>query len=181
MNAMNPTRTLAIDLRADRIAYALFDASGALLDIGAPRFESPRTARLRAAALLRASRPSMLVLRRLRSRSTRRRRPRWNSALRAIRSEAKWLGVPVAFVTERALKAHFQSYGCRNKFQVAELLAVRFPQIAWKLPRKRKPYEPEPWAICYFEAISLGVAFRALATETSQQSDAEGILSPASK
>lgn len=171
---MNPARTLAIDLRADRIAYAAFDRSGKLLDIGAPRFDSPRTARLRVAALLRALRPSTLVLRKLRPRSTRR-RPRWRSALRVIRSEAKWLGVPISFVTEHTLKAFYRSLGRRNKFQVGEFLATRFPQIAWKLPRKRKPYEPEPWAICYFDAISLGVAFLTLAAEPSQRIEELGV------
>jgi hypothetical protein len=181
MNATTVTRILAIDLRADRIAYALFEASGSLFDFGAPRFESPRTARVRVAALLGTIRPSVVVLRRLRPRSTRR-RPRWKSALRVIQSEAKWLDLPVSWVTERALKKHFGSFGCRNKFQAAELLAGKFPQIAWKLPGARKSYEPEPWTICYFDAISLGVVYLALASEDSQHvAPQDQVLSPASK
>jgi hypothetical protein len=181
MKVTPATRILAIDLRANRIAFAALDASGGLLDFGAPRFESPRTARVRVGALFGGLHPSVVVLRRLRLRSTRR-RPRWKSVLRVIQSEAKWLNVPVAWVTERALKKHFRDFGCRNKFQVAELLAAKFPQIAWKLPRARKAYEPEPWAICYFDAISLGEVHLALTSEESRSSSRQDeALSPASK
>jgi len=149
---------LAIDLRSDRISYAVLDGSSRLLDIGASQFESATMARMRAAALLRTFRPGVLLLRRLRPRS-RRNGPKWNTAARAIREEAKHASVPVAAMTEDAIKRHYRRLGCRNKFQIAELLARRFPRIAWKLPPPRKSYEPEPWAIGYFDAISIGIAF----------------------
>ena len=42
-----------------------------------------------------------------------------------------------------------------NKYAAAASLAVEFPQIEPWLPRKRRPWEPEPRNIIYFEALAL--------------------------
>jgi hypothetical protein len=79
--------------------------------------------------------------------------------IRTIQAQAKRSSIPVHWISERALREFFIHLGCRNKFEVANLLAKWFPGIAGKLPRKRKPYEPEPWTLAYFDTISLGIAF----------------------
>lgn len=151
-------RILVMDIRADRIGYAAFETPEQLLDYGTCRFISGETGRARVEFLLRALAPSVLVLRRPRTRSTRI-RPRGNLNRRVIEGEAKKLIIPVAFIAERTLKNHFAEFNCRNKFQVAALLGTRFPEIAGRVPRARKCYEPEPWMTAFFDAVALGVTY----------------------
>lgn len=158
MSNIHGSRILVVDIRSLRFGYAAFEGPDRLLGFGASEFDSPENARARVAAHLKTFRPSVLVLRRVRPRSTRK-RPVWNAVVRAARAEAKRFSVSVAHVTEPALKKFFQGCGCQNKYEVAELLAKQFPEIAWKLPPKRKLYDPEPWTVTYFDAISLGVAY----------------------
>jgi hypothetical protein len=173
------SRILVLDLRADRIGYAVFEAPNHLLDYGASQFDSPEAAKARAGTLLQTFHPSVAVLRRVRSRSTRK-RSHWMYAHRLIRTEARRFRVPVKSVTERSLKQFFKEFGCRNKFEVAALLAKRYPELTWKLPRKRKAYEPEPWTMTYFDAISLGIIYIALTGKLRQPPGELGTLSPAS-
>ena len=177
MNGNSLGRVLAVDIRADRIGYAAFETPGQLLDYGTSRFNGGETGRARVEFLLQSLTPSVLVLLRPRARSTRK-RPRWAMNRRVTEGEAKRLGVPVAFVAERALKTLFADLNCGNKFQIAALLGTWFPELARHVPHARKCYEPEPWAIAYFDAIALGAAhfMRMAAAENDS-----GILSPASK
>ena len=177
MNENPLGRILAVDIRADRIGYAAFETPGHLLDYGTSRFNSGEPGRTRVEFLLRAVAPSVLVLGRPRTRSTRR-RPRWTMNRSMIEREAKRIGVPVAFVGERALKSRFAEFNCRNKFQVAALLGTWFPELARHVPQARKCYEPEPWAIAYFDAIALGAAYFMCMADAENDG---GILSPASK
>ncbi len=170
-----------MDIRADRIGYAAFETPDRLLDYGTSRFAAGDAGRARAEFLLRALDPSVLVLRRPRTRSTRR-RPRWTGNRRVIEGEAMRSGVPVAFVGESRIKALFAEFNCRNKFQIAERLGAWFPEIARNVPRKRKCFEPEPWTIAYFDAIALGVAYFILIAHTAPSIPRDdGVLSSASK
>ncbi len=178
MSQAHVSRILVLDLRADRIGYAVFEAPNRLLDYGASRFDSPGVAKARVGTLLRTFHPSVAVLRRVRSRSTRQ-NTRWTCGLRIIRAELRRFSVPVKSVTERSLKQFFKDFGCRNKFEVAALLARQYPELAWKLPRKRKSYEPEPWTMTYFDAISLGIIYMVTAPGWRQPLGDFGALSPA--
>lgn len=177
MNGNFSRRVLAIDLRADRIGYAAFETPGRLLDYGTSRFGSGKTGQIRVEFLFRALTPSVLVLHRPRTRSTRR-HPRWSANRKVIEGEARRLSVPITFVAERTLKALFADFNCRNKFQVAALLGAWFPELARSVPRARKCYEPEPWAIAHFDAIALGAAYFMRMADVDSDS---GILSPASR
>lgn len=166
MNRNPLGRVLAVDLRADRIGYAAFDSPERLLDYGTSRFDSGEIGRARAEFLLRALAPSVIVLRRLRTRSTRK-HPRGTANRRVVEAVAKQLNVPLAFVAERAIKALFTEFNCRNKFQVAVILGTWFPELGRYVPRARKCYEPEPWTMAYFDAIGLGVAYFMLKTDAA--------------
>lgn len=158
MNGTSLGRLLAVDIRTDRIGYAAFETPAKLLDYGTSRFDSGESGQARMEFLLRALAPSILVLHKPRTRSTRR-RPRWIVNRNVIEGAAKKVGIPVTFVAETTLKAHYSKFNCRNKFQVAKLLGTWFPEVARHVPRARKCYEPEPWTITCFDAIALGVAY----------------------
>ncbi len=47
----------------------------------------------------------------------------------------------------------------RGKYQRAVEMASQFPEIGWKLPLKRKPWESEHYSITIFEALSTAVSY----------------------
>lgn len=158
MEGTSPEILLVIDIRADRIGYAVFDRPDHLIDYGTSRFRAGKAARARVEFLLMVFDPSVLVMRRLRVRSTRKGRT-WTMHHAAIVGEAKRQKVPVAYVAERTLRNSFAEFHCRNKFQVATLLGTWFPELAAKVPRQRKCYEPEQWGMALFDAVALGVVY----------------------
>src|SRR6185437_8823707 len=153
MSNILPSRILAVEVRSARFGYALFEKPRRLIDFGATGFDSPVTARLRIRRLLRFSHPTLLVLRKKdRSKAT----PAKTIA-RIIRKEAKGYSVPVRCITDRSFKKYYDSHSRRTKYDRAVLLATVFPEIAWRLPPRRKFYEPEPLAMIYFDSIALGM------------------------
>ena len=167
MSTTQSSRILAVEIRASRLGYAAFEIHH-LLDFGAAWFESSATATLRIAGLLRIFRPTVLVLRRVGLRGPRK-IALWKSVARSAHSEARKLSIPVAHVTERAFQTYVESNSCRNKYDVAALLATWFPEIAWRLPPRRKFYQPEARAMLYFDAAALGAAYMGLAGEKNQK------------
>jgi glucan phosphorylase len=52
----------------------------------------------------------------------------------------------------------------RNKYTIASTLAQRFPELAAKLPPKRKIWLCEDYRMSIFDAAALGVAYFAAVT-----------------
>jgi|ERR1700722_6938604 len=175
MRTTQPIRILAVEIRAARLGYAVFESPKRLLDFGAAGFDSPEAARRRIVRLFRLSHPSLLVLRsasyQLKKALVRK------SVARIVCREARKLSIPVASVSNIALKRYFQVNSSRSKYDVAASLATRFPEIAWRLPERRKFYDPEPRAMIYFDAVVLGAA----QMDLNKKKGSDGILSSASK
>ncbi|HEY6763222.1 MAG TPA: hypothetical protein VI386_00495 [Candidatus Sulfotelmatobacter sp.] len=163
MSTIPPARVLAVEIRAARMGYAIFENHKRLLDFGAAWFDSPGTARLRIARLLRLSHPSLLVVRS--GSSPRSQKALRKSVARTVYSEARKLSIPVARVSNIALKRYFETFSCRDKYAVATLLATRFPEIAWRIPERRKFFDPEPRVMIYFDAMALGVVYMDIGCE----------------
>ena len=64
-------------------------------------------------------------------------------------------------ILERELRECFQRDARLKKHEIAALLATRYPEIAWKLPKERKIYDREAWSMVVFDATALGVTFLA--------------------
>lgn len=160
-----PSRILAVDIRSCRFGYAVFQMPAQLLDSGIARFESPGTATDRIAALCKMFRPSRIVLRK---ELVRRGRSycRANAVRRALRNEAKRRLIPIVTVEERTLNNWFHRHGKAGKYAIASFVADRLPQLSWKLPPRRKPWQPEPWNLCLFDAVALGIVHTNEESET---------------
>ena len=50
-------------------------------------------------------------------------------------------------------------YFGRGKYERAVEIAARFPEIGWKLPLKRKPWESEHYSMSIFTAAALALAY----------------------
>jgi hypothetical protein len=174
-------RILAVEIRAARMGYAVFESPQQLRDFGAVTFSAPGFARTRTARLLRLYCPSVLVLHGSGSRYPRDMRVR-KAIARIVRSEAEKAAVSTAYISENAFKSFFEEYSCRNKYDIATVVAKWFPELAWRIPRALDFYDAEPAQMLYFDSIALGMVHLVLSEGNDMMLGGEsGILSPASK
>ncbi len=47
----------------------------------------------------------------------------------------------------------------RNKYGIAVALSDRFPELADRVPAKRKPWQSEDYRMSIFDAMALGLAY----------------------
>ena len=175
-----PSRILAVEIRAARLGYAVFETPRQLRDFGASVFTDAPTARRRIAGLLRLYRPTVLVLHGVGSRYPRDMRTRKMIA-RIASDEARKVAISVAWVSERVFQSYFERYSCRDKYDIASVLAALFPELVWRVPPAPDFYDPEPRSMLYFDAIALAVAHLQRNRTTNTRIGDDGILSPASK
>jgi len=67
--------------------------------------------------------------------------------------------VTVRLVDESKLRDFFSRETRVNKHDIAEMVADRFPELSWRLPPRRKPWQSEPMRQSIFDAASLGVFY----------------------
>jgi hypothetical protein len=118
------------------------------------------------ANLCRVFRPSLIVFRK---ETLRRGRgyPGANAVRRALRKEARRRSIAIACVPEHTVKSFFKQQGRAGKYVIASFLADHFQELSWRLPARRKAWDPEPWALSLFDAVAIGVGyFHVIAGET---------------
>lgn len=158
---LSQRRILALDVRSNRIGYAVFEHTN-LLEAGIPRFPTIRAATPCLRRVMRRAQAQVLVLRRIPVASSR------NCAgTRAIQRSAQQIAkrasVLTAFVSEARIRELFLQEKAGTKYQTASSLARMFPILDWRLPPLRKPWEGEHRNMALFDAVALGVSY--LATE----------------
>jgi hypothetical protein len=156
MSTTQPNRVLAVEIRAGRLGYAVFETPRQLQDFGGASLNASGAARLRIARLLKIYRPSALVLRGGKMRYPRNMRAR-KTISRAAEDEATKAGVSVVWVSEREFASFFEEYSCQNKYDIAATLATWFPDLAWRVTPRPEYGDPEPRSILYFDSIALGI------------------------
>jgi Holliday junction resolvasome RuvABC endonuclease subunit len=57
------------------------------------------------------------------------------------------------------VKQAFSESGASNKQEIAIAIARRFPELAPRLPRFRKPWMSEDYRMSIFDAVALAVAY----------------------
>ncbi len=153
-------RVLALDVRPHRLGYAVFETPARLVDFGVTRFESLHAGVRRVTALVGRFGPTTVVLRKIARRSTRN-RPLTRTVIRLISRQARRSSIFVAFVGDRQVRVSLGNDRTLTKHQAASLLARAFPELAWRLPQPRQPWEPEHWNMPIFDAVALGVSYLA--------------------
>lgn len=160
-------RILAVQIRAARLGYAVFESPKQLRDFGAASFPIAATDRSRVTRLFRLYRPVVLVLPGAGSRYPRDMRIR-RAIARIVHNEARKAHVPTARVSEKSFKSFFAQYSCRDKYHIAAVIAGRFPELAWRVPPPLDFYDPEPRQMLYFDSIALGMAYLELTGQPEQ-------------
>jgi hypothetical protein len=113
---------------------------------------------MRLASLLLTIRPGILILRKI-ALSSSRNCPGTMTIQRLTRRLARRSSIRVAFISERKLQACFRAQGANTKYKVASLISREYPELAWRLPRKRKPWETEYRNMSIFDAAALGMTY----------------------
>jgi hypothetical protein len=152
-------RQLALEVRSRRLAYAVFQGSS-LLDWGARRYAAGATkadgAIEKVRLLLNVYASPVVVVRETRHAKSSKMAAR---VLRKIRTDLQRQSVRMVVVGQHDVRRFFAQYGCHTKHDVASLLARRFPELIWRLPRPRRPWDPEAHAVVIFDAIGTAITF----------------------
>ena len=147
-------RTLAIDPTREGFAYVLLEES-ALLDWGQANIHSKqdRDFVARVFLLVDKCRPHLLVLE---GPEGSRRGDRARRRLHKTERHAALRKLPVAIVTRPEMRERFSHVG-KSKWEIARALASRYPELEWKLPPRRKPWQSEDERMNIFDALSMAV------------------------
>lgn len=160
MNHSN-TRILALEIRSRRLAYAVLEGTSRLLECGIRRWRSDtkpaESAMDRIDPLLTLYSPSVVVLKRMGNTSKTRKR---KQVILAIKWKLAKRFTDVHMVEKNDVKETFRQSGSQNKYQIAATIAQMIPELKWKLPQKRRPWQPERYNAAIFDAVALAITCR---------------------
>jgi len=155
----NDKRVLALDVHPRSFGFVLFEGPNQMLDWGLRSFRTGVNAvKIPAAtkflALLDEFRPSAVLI----GERPARRAAKQIKMLATIKRQARRRRIPVRFISRRDVNRAFVGFHS-NKYEVASALARQFPDLALRLPPKRKCWETEHYRMGIFDAAALGVAY----------------------
>jgi RNase H-fold protein (predicted Holliday junction resolvase) len=156
-----PSRIIAIDPTTKGFGYAILDLPLRLVAWGMAHIEGEKRsgAIARFEALLDQFRPDAVVLEDTTAPGSRR-YPRVRDLLEALAKVARERGIQVQSVSRLAVIGYFSSKEDQaTKHSIATTLAVAYPELAEKVPKKRKTWQSEDERISVFDALSLAVTF----------------------
>jgi hypothetical protein len=160
MTNLSLHRVLTLDIRPRRFGYAIFEGPHLLLDWGIRTHgDDDRSSLERRLNDLRSMFAPSVILVRKTAESGRITQPRILRALSIVKHFAKRMLVRVRWVDESSLRSFFSRDATVNKHDIARMVAERFPQLSWRLPPKRKPWQSEPKRQSIFDAASLGIYY----------------------
>ncbi len=128
-----------------------------LLDWGAttpfPLKGSRARAERRFRSLVKSFAPDVMVVRNARLNTHE------NSLLEFVQSEAALQSIPFLILSSIELQQAFSIFVVQNKYDIADVLTRIFPELASRLPRRRRRWEKEPLAMTIFGAVAIGFAY----------------------
>lgn len=155
---LSSSRVLALDLRPQRYGFAMLEGTSRLLDWGTSTYSrskhGPSFRSLR--SIFTVFRPERVVVGDSAD-WTSVRRSRTTPAIRAIRNEVNWRSLPIEQVSRTEIRNAFSKHGISNKRGISSAIVLLFPELVWRLPRARRPWEAERHSQPVFDAIALGI------------------------
>jgi hypothetical protein len=88
--------------------------------------------------------------------------PRKRKVAAAIKRRTKQHNIEVISIRPAKIRHYFARYNAATKYQLAQSVAMLLPELAWKLPRNRKPWETEHHRMAIFDAAAVVIAHLAL-------------------
>ena len=152
---------LAIEPSGRGLAYAAFDEERRLIDWGGfdPRINKNQQCLDLSRKLITGFWPKYFVVEDAAAISCRR-AARIKELLKTIRILGEDMGCPVYPLARLSVRQWFCRNNAKSKQDIAEAVCQLYPELSPRLPRRRKPWESERYALTLFEAVALGVAFQ---------------------
>lgn len=158
-------RVLALDLRPRSFGFVVFEGPACLLDWGVRSLCNLSGGRVNASErfipLLHEFQPSIVLIN---SKLWKRKgtSAQLGSILGAIRLEGRDR-IGVRLITPRQVRELFPE--SHNKDNLAARVANHFPDLAWKLPPRRRLWQREHYRMSIFDAAALALAYYGPATD----------------
>ncbi len=151
-------RYLGVDIRSRGFGFVVVENSS-VLDSGirrCDRCEMEDCLEQRFARILQTYVPSVVIMRIAPGRSP---GPEKLTIVNAVKKQTKQHGVEIVRRGPRAIRRHFSQRNAHTKYEIAQVVATTLPELAWKLPPKRRLWEPENYRMSIFDAAAAVVAF----------------------
>jgi hypothetical protein len=155
------TRVLAVDPTPRGFAFVVFEGPELLLDWGLSDVKPDRKNALcltRIESLMSRYVPDVVVLEAYDGRGSHRRR-RVRSLIRSIRRLASRRGFRSRTFSRGQIRRAFGALGKATKHPIAVEIAQRFPELAERLPRVRKPWMSEDERMSIFDAAAMALTY----------------------
>ncbi len=148
---------LAIDIRAQQFGFVLIEEPNIILDCGVSGYRGNLKEALRhkIARLSELFAPSLILSRH--NTKIARHQVSVRATLDVLKQEARRRSVTLRFISASSLRQYFSDLGRRNKHEVSQAVVAHFPELAWRLPKKRKPWQNEPATQALFDAAALAL------------------------
>lgn len=156
MTQIVPKRVLALDFHPLSFGFAMFEGSDELVDWGIKSFRHGVNAvkvpiNVKLALLLDQHGPDIVVMKTPRTAALKR-------LARTIAALAQYRRIPVRLVSTTSVREAFPDSN-HNKYQIATVVAARYPELSPRLGLRRKLWQAEKYSISIFDAAALGIAY----------------------
>jgi len=151
---------LAVDPSTRGFGFAILEGPDRSIDWGVKETKVNKKRRsLRfIAELIHRYQPSVLVVEDYTGKGSRRCR-RVRELIEDISKLAVQQKIKVRNFSRLKVKQAFSESGTSNKYEIAIAIAKRFPELAPRLPRFRKPWMSEDYRMSIFDAVALAITF----------------------
>jgi len=153
-------RVLAIYPTKEGFGFAVLEGPRILIDWGVKTAGHNTTARRLSlvAKLLERYRPDLLAIEDLTAKCSRRGR-RAKVLIERIVKLAAENDIAWRHISCRAVRQTFFHIGATTKDQIAKTIATQLPELAFSLPRPRKPWDSRAYSMSTFDATALALAY----------------------
>ncbi len=154
------TRVLAIDPCTRGFGFAVLEGPDRLIDWGVKETKTDKKRRSLKfiAELVDLYQPSVVVVEDYKAKGSRRCR-RVGKLIDDITKLALNRELKVRRFSRLKVKHGFADSGTKTKYEIAIAITKRFPELAPRLPRVRKPWMSEDYRMSIFDAMGLGLCF----------------------
>jgi hypothetical protein len=159
-NTRSMERIIAFDVRASRFSYVVFEGPSTVLDWGTRSHSKGKHSVLerRLRTLQTTFAPSVFLVRNSAERYGLRQRVLVPPSA-MIKHFGRSLPISVRVIADPIRRRFFGGDAKINKYEIAKLVANRFPELSWRLPSQRRPWQTEPSRQSIFDAASLGMIY----------------------
>jgi len=156
MNPIVPTTVLALDLHPLSYGFAVFEGPKELIDWGIRSFRHgvhavkvPMPVKLE--RLFDQYEPQVVVIRTPKTAIV-------QSRVRTIAALVKHRQIAMRQIPDATIRLSFPHRN-QNKYQIAEAIAERFPELSPRLRARRKTWQAERYSMSIFDAAAIGIAY----------------------